>query len=79
VLALALLAERHRRAGWVLLVRCPEAFIFFAPKSLRAGSYFVPELAKEIGQSTAFVILIGEKGVGRWQVIEYYEAFGPCL
>ena len=53
----------------------PEAFIFFAPKSLRAGSYFLPELAKEIGQSTAFVILVGEKGVGRWQVIEYYEAF----
>src|SRR6516165_114575 len=53
----------------------PEAHIFFAPKSLRAGSYFLPELAKEIEQSTAFVILVGEKGVGRWQVVEYYEAF----
>ena len=53
----------------------PEAHIFFAPKSLRAGNYFLPELAKEITQSTAFVILVGEKGVGRWQVIEYYEAF----
>ena len=43
----------------------PEAHIFFAPKSLRAGNYFLPELAKEITQSTAFVILVGEKGVGR--------------
>jgi formylglycine-generating enzyme required for sulfatase activity len=51
------------------------AHIFFAPKSLRAGSYFLPELAKEIAKSTAFVLLVGEKGIGRWQVIEYYEAF----
>jgi hypothetical protein len=51
------------------------AQIFFAPKSLRAGSYFLPELAKEIAKSTAFVLLVGEKGIGRWQVIEYYEAF----
>jgi hypothetical protein len=55
--------------------RNPDAHIFFAPKSLRAGNYFLPELAKEITQSTAFVILVGEKGVGQWQVIEYYEAF----
>lgn len=51
------------------------AHIFFAPKSLRAGSYFLPELAKEITNSNVFVLLVGEKGIGRWQVIEYYEAF----
>src|SRR5215475_10509896 len=53
----------------------PDAHIFFAPKVLRAGGYWLPELAKEINQSTAFVLLIGEKGVGQWQVIEYCEAF----
>src|SRR5262249_11405585 len=53
----------------------PTAHIFFAPKSLRAGGYWLPELAKEIGQSTAFVLLVGEKNIGQWQVIEYYEAF----
>src|ERR1700674_695566 len=52
-----------------------EANIFFATKSLRAGGYWLPELAKEIAQSTAFVLLVGEKGVGHWQVIEYYDAF----
>ncbi len=53
----------------------PSAHIFFAPKSLRAGGYWLPELAKEIGDSTAFVLLVGEKSIGQWQVIEYYEAF----
>jgi formylglycine-generating enzyme required for sulfatase activity len=53
----------------------PSAHIFFAPKSLRAGGYWLPELAKEIGQSTVFVLLVGEKSIGQWQVIEYYEAF----
>jgi hypothetical protein len=52
------------------------AYIFFAPKSLRAGGFWLPGLAKEIAQSTAFVLLVGEKGVGHWQHIEYYEAFG---
>src|SRR5262245_35483374 len=53
----------------------PGSHIFFAPKSLRAGGYWLPELAKEINQSTAFVLLVGENGVGHWQVIEYLEAF----
>jgi hypothetical protein len=51
-----------------------EAHIFFAPKSLRAGGYWLPELAKEITESTFFVLLVGEKGLGPWQVAEYYEA-----
>ena len=51
-----------------------EAHIFFATKSLRAGGYWLPELAKEIGEATAFVLLVGETGLGPWQVIEYYEA-----
>src|SRR3984957_5137175 len=51
-----------------------EAHIFFAPRSLRAGGYWLPELAKEISEATAFVLLVGEKGLGPWQVTEYYEA-----
>src|SRR5262249_23679794 len=52
----------------------PDAKIFFAPKSLRAGGYWLPELAKEIAEATAFALLVGEKGLGPWQVTEYYEA-----
>src|SRR3982074_2032533 len=51
-----------------------DAHIFFAPKSLRAGGYWLPELAKEIAESTTFVLLVGEKGLGPWQVAEYCEA-----
>src|SRR5499427_3003384 len=52
----------------------PEAKIFFAPKSLRAGGLWLPELAREIAEATAFVLLVGEKGIGPWQAMEYYEA-----
>src|SRR5271169_5379459 len=52
----------------------PQAHIFFAPKSLRAGAYWAPALADEIAQANAFVLLVGEKGLGPWQVVEYYEA-----
>lgn len=52
----------------------PNAKIFFAPKSLRAGGLWLPELAREIAEATAFVLLVGEKGIGPWQAMEYYEA-----
>jgi formylglycine-generating enzyme required for sulfatase activity len=52
----------------------PEAKIFCAPKSLRAGGLWLPELAREIAEATAFVLLVGEKGIGPWQAMEYYEA-----
>jgi len=51
-----------------------EASIFFAPKNLRAGGYWLPELARGIEESTAFVLLVGEHKLGPWQVMEYYEA-----
>ena len=51
-----------------------EAQVFFAPKSLRAGGYWLKQLADEIAQANAFVLLIGEKGLGRWQFDEYCEA-----
>jgi hypothetical protein len=41
---------------------------------VRAGGFWLPELTKEIAEATAFVLLVGEKGLGPWQVIEYYEA-----
>lgn len=52
----------------------PDAQVFFAPKSLRAGGYWLPALAEAIVEATAFVLLVGEKGLGPWQVTEYYEA-----
>src|SRR5262245_42115491 len=50
------------------------AHIFFAPKNLRAGGLWIPELAWEIAEATAFVLLVGEKGIHPWQAMEYYEA-----
>src|SRR5579871_481510 len=52
----------------------PEALIFFAPKRLRPGAFWLPELGKQIGEATVFVLLVGKSGLGPWQVIEYYEA-----
>ena len=40
------------------------AYIFFAPESMRAGGFWQQQLADEIAQSTAFVLLVGENGVG---------------
>jgi len=51
-----------------------DAKIFLAPKSLRVGGFWLPELAREIAEATAFVLLVGANGLGPWQVIEYYEA-----
>jgi len=51
-----------------------DARLFFAPKSLRAGGFWLPELAQEIAEATAFILLVGEKGIGPWQAMEYYEA-----
>src|SRR5499426_2044668 len=52
----------------------PAARIFFAPTSLRPGGLWLPELAVKIADATAFVLLVGESGIGPWQAMEYYEA-----
>src|SRR5215831_16614093 len=52
----------------------PDARTFFAPKHLQAGGLWLPELARSMGEATAFVLLVGEKGIGPWQALEYYEA-----
>src|SRR5262249_44454032 len=54
----------------------PDASIFFAHNSLRPGAYWMPALANDIAEATAFVLLVGEKGLGPWQATEYYEAYG---
>src|SRR5580692_10068106 len=48
--------------------------VFFAPTHLRAGGSWSAQLAKEIAEANAFILLIGEAGVGQWQVPEYDEA-----
>ena len=48
--------------------------VFFAPTSLRAGGAWTAQLAEELAKADAFVLLIGEHGVGKWQVPEYDEA-----
>ncbi|MGO9742818.1 MAG: SUMF1/EgtB/PvdO family nonheme iron enzyme, partial [Roseiarcus sp.] len=50
------------------------ARVFFAPVSLRAGGSWTAQLAREIAEANAFILLVGERGVGRWQVLEYDEA-----
>ena len=51
-----------------------DSSVFFAPSSLRAGGFWSKALAEEIAQADAFILLVGEKGVGDWQVLEYDEA-----
>ena len=55
-----------------------DAYIFFAPENMRAGGFWKEQLALELAESTAFILLVGEKGLGRWQVVEYYEALDRC-
>ncbi len=58
----------------LLRKQIPDTEIFFAPKTLRAGGYWLPKLAEAIADAHAFVLYVGENGLGPWQVIEYYEA-----
>jgi formylglycine-generating enzyme required for sulfatase activity len=48
--------------------------VFFAPTNLRAGGSWSVQLAQEIADATAFILLIGQAGIGKWQVPEYDEA-----
>jgi formylglycine-generating enzyme required for sulfatase activity len=51
------------------------AIVFFAPTNLRAGGRWAPALAEAISEATAFVLLATDKGIGRWQEVEYDAAF----
>jgi formylglycine-generating enzyme required for sulfatase activity len=65
------LAERLRDA---IERKDPASRIFFAPAHLRTGGLWTAQLAHQIADATAFVLLVGEKGIGPWQVLEYDEA-----
>ncbi len=66
------LAERLKTA---IQQKDEGAPVFFAPANLRAGGRWVPALAEAIAEATAFVLLVTDKGIGRWQEIEYDAAF----
>jgi hypothetical protein len=55
------LAERLKAS-----IECKDAgsHVFFDATSLRAGGYWQPALAKGIDEADAFVLLVGEKGLG---------------
>src|SRR5262249_30422237 len=59
--------------------RDPSAQIDVDPARLSAGGILLPRLADALKDVTDFVLLIGEKGVGPWQTIEYYEAIDRRL
>jgi formylglycine-generating enzyme required for sulfatase activity len=65
------LAERLKAA---LEQKDRDSRVFFAPSSLRAGGFWSRTLAEEIAQADAFILLVGDKGIGDWQVLEYDEA-----
>jgi energy-coupling factor transporter ATP-binding protein EcfA2 len=65
------LAERLKAA---LERKDADVHVFFAPSSLRAGGFWSRALAEEIAQADAFLLLVGEKGLGDWQELEYDEA-----
>ncbi|MGO9702302.1 MAG: TIR domain-containing protein [Xanthobacteraceae bacterium] len=41
---------------------------------MRAGGSWTAQLAQELAEADAFILLVGEAGVGDWQVPEYDEA-----
>jgi hypothetical protein len=51
----------------------PVARVFFARTHLRAGGFWSRALADAIAEANAFILLVGETGIGDWQVMEYYE------
>ena len=65
------LAERLKAA---IERKDPATSVFFAPSGLRAGGAWTAQLAQELAKADAFLLLIGEHGVGKWQVPEYDEA-----
>ena len=52
----------------------PSIKAYFAPYNLRLGAFWLPALSEAVEQCDAFLMLIGEHGLGAWQKLEYYEA-----
>jgi hypothetical protein len=68
-----------QRLELALKQKDPDASIYFAPKRMRAGGFWLPELSMKLADATAFLMLVGRNGVGRWQAMEYYEALARRL
>jgi len=66
------LAERLKAA---IERKDDSAIVFFAPVNLRTGARWAPALAEAIAGASAFVLLATERGIGRWQEIEYDAEF----
>jgi len=64
-------AEALKRA---IEAKEPGTEVFFAPSSLKAGRFWMPQLGDSIAAADAFLLLVGER-LGPYQTIEYYEAF----
>jgi formylglycine-generating enzyme required for sulfatase activity len=65
------LAERLKAA---IERKDSDSRVFFAPTHLRAGGSWTAQLARELEEATAFILLVGGAGIGKWQVPEYDEA-----
>lgn len=48
--------------------------VFCAPNTAVGGGYWQEELAETVSKSDVFLLLVGQHGIGPWQVPEYYEA-----
>jgi hypothetical protein len=57
-----------------LLKLQPDADIFFSPESMGHGLW-MPKLADGVQAADGFLLVLGPHGAGRWQTIEFYEAF----
>jgi hypothetical protein len=61
------LAERLKA---VIERKDPDLRVFFAPTHLRAGRSWSAQLAEEIAEASAFILLVGERGLGDWQIYD---------
>ena len=53
----------------------PSSEIFFAPISSLGQGFWLPKLEQQIEAADAFLLLLGPRGVGPWQSVEYEAAF----
>lgn len=51
-----------------------DAEVFFAPQSLRAGNFFVPQFCTSLDEPDGFLLLLGERTCC-WKLLEAFETF----
>jgi tetratricopeptide (TPR) repeat protein len=66
--------EMARRLARALEAQAPGLDVFFDCFDLRAGAFWVPALADAISNADAVIVLLGARGPGSWQRLEYFEA-----